>query len=255
MDDEKFYEKQVSEFGFATAIVFGAEPRYQKKFTGSYTSSMIMYDAIATINAVSKKFSEPKEVILIASSTGALAIFKAGWQDYIDKYPSMKLISKGFMINAACPDRFEAKLNKDVQLVAVNGTWDNSTPGSICKDLKDSGSFENIHLLAYSGGHHFESPMYPPTKFVSYSLTLLPDCSINYEKNLYQIIKKRDGTGEWDSETKGYEKDQREWLGKNCIKSGATQGYEEYSSNMFWEDMRSYLVDKVEIQNLKGYSK
>ena len=30
MDDEKFYEKQVSEFGFATAIVFGAEPRYQK---------------------------------------------------------------------------------------------------------------------------------------------------------------------------------------------------------------------------------
>ena len=82
MDDEKFYEKQVSEFGFATAIVFGAEPRYQK-FTGSYTSSMIK-DAIATINAVSK-FSEPKEVILIASSTGT-AIFKAGWQDYIDKY-------------------------------------------------------------------------------------------------------------------------------------------------------------------------
>ena len=39
------------------------------------------------------------------------------------------------------------------------------------------------------------------------------------------------------------------------ITSGATQGYEEYSSNMFWEDMRSYLVDKVEIQNLKGYSK
>ncbi|WP_075506314.1 hypothetical protein [Candidatus Pelagibacter communis] len=255
MDDEKFYEKQVSEFGFATAIVFGAEPRYQKKFTGSYTSSMIMYDAIATIKAVTKKFSEPKEVILIASSTGALAIFKAGWQDYIDKYPSMKLVSKGFMINAACPDRFEAKFNKDVQLVAVNGTWDDSTPGSICKDLKDSGSFENIHLLAYSGGHHFESPMYPPTKFVSNSLTLLPNCSINYKNNLYQIIKKRDGTGEWDSEKKGYEKDQREWLGNNCIKSGATQGYEEYSSNMFWEDMRSYLVDKIEIQNLKGYSK
>lgn len=255
MDDEKYYEKQVSEFGFATAIVFGAEPRYQKKFTGSYTSSMIIYDAIATINEVTKKFSKPKEVILIASSTGALAIFKAGWQDYIDKYPSMKLISKGFMINAACPDKFEAEFNKDVQLIAVNGTWDDSTPGSICKDLKDSRNFENLKLLTYSGGHHFESPMYPPTKFVSNSLTLLPNCSINYKNNLHQIIKKRDGSGEWDAETKGYKKDQRKWLGKNCIKSGATQGYEEYASNMFWEDMRSYLVDKLEVDKLKGYSK
>ena len=35
MDDEIYYEKQVSKYGYATAIVYGAEPRYQKKFTGS----------------------------------------------------------------------------------------------------------------------------------------------------------------------------------------------------------------------------
>lgn len=78
MDDEKFYEKQVSTYGYATAIVYGAEPRYQKKITGSYTSSMILYDAITTIKEVSKKYSEPREVIIIGSSTGSLAVFKSG---------------------------------------------------------------------------------------------------------------------------------------------------------------------------------
>ena len=52
MDDEIYYEKQVSKHGYATAIVYGAEPRYQKKFTGSYTSSMILYDAIATLSLI-----------------------------------------------------------------------------------------------------------------------------------------------------------------------------------------------------------
>ncbi len=74
MEDELYYEKQVSEFKYATAIVYGAEPRYQKKFTGSYTSSMILYDAISTINHVSKQFSEPKEVVIMGSSTGSLAV-------------------------------------------------------------------------------------------------------------------------------------------------------------------------------------
>ena len=61
MDDEIYYEKQVSKHGYATAIVYGAEPRYQKKFTGSYTSSMILYDAIATIEEVTKLYGKTKE--------------------------------------------------------------------------------------------------------------------------------------------------------------------------------------------------
>ena len=67
MDDEIYYEKQVSKHGYATAIVYGAEPRYQKKFTGSYTSSMILYDAIATIDEVTKLYGKVKEVILYLS--------------------------------------------------------------------------------------------------------------------------------------------------------------------------------------------
>ena len=75
MDDEKFYEKQVSEYGYATAIVYGADPRYQKKFTGSYTSSMILYDAVATIDEVSKQFTKPKEVILIGFINRVISYF------------------------------------------------------------------------------------------------------------------------------------------------------------------------------------
>ena len=162
MDDELYYEKQVSKHGYATAIVYGAEPRYQKKFTGSYTSSMILYDAIATIDEVSKQFGKPKEVILIGSSTGSLAIFKAGWQDLRNNYLSLNLITKGFMINAACPDVSEVKYSDKIQMYAINGQQDESTPPWVCKNLKDSSNNPYLHLLTYSGGHHFESRMYPP---------------------------------------------------------------------------------------------
>jgi len=254
MDDEKFYEKQVSEYGYATAIVYGAEPRYQKKFTGSYTSSMILYDAVATIDEVSKQFTKPKEVILIGSSTGTLAIFKAGWQDLRDKYPAINLITKGFMINAACPDVSEAKYNEEIQIYAINGQLDESTPPWVCKNLKESTNYSNLHLLTYSGGHHFESPMYPPSKYDINSMHALPTCSLNYKSNLHQIIKRRDGTLQWDGEKKGYKKDQKKWFGKHCIDKGTLQGYEEYGAKMFWDDVKSIIVDKKEAKSLKGFT-
>ena len=190
MDDEIYYEKQVSKHGYATAIVYGAEPRYQKKFTGSYTSSMILYDAIATIDEVTKQYGKTKEVILIGSSTGSLAIFKAGWQDFRDKYPSMNLITKGFMINAACPDISEVNYSDKIEMFAINGQQDESTPPWVCKNLKDSSNNPILHLLTYSGGHHFESRMYPPSRYDTESAHALPTCSLNYKSNLHQVIKK-----------------------------------------------------------------
>ena len=254
MDDELYYEKQVSKHGYATAIVYGAEPRYQKKFTGSYTSSMILYDAIATIDEVSKQFGKPKEVILIGSSTGSLAIFKAGWQDLRNNYPSLNLITKGFMINAACPDVSEAKYSDKIQMYAINGQQDESTPSWVCKNLKDSSKNTNLHLLTYAGGHHFESQMYPPSKFDAESMHALPTCSLNYKSNLHQTIKRRDGSKEWNGEEKGYKKDQKKWFGKNCIGKGTLQGYAEYGAKQFWTDVKSILVDKKEANSLKGYT-
>ena len=254
MDDELYYEKQVSKHGYATAIVYGAEPRYQKKFTGSYTSSMILYDAIATIDEISKQYGKLKEVILIGSSTGSLAIFKAGWQDLRNNYPSLNLISKGFMINAACPDVSEVKYSDKIQMYAINGQQDESTPSWVCKNLKDSSKNPNLHLLTYAGGHHFESQMYPPSKFDAESMHALPTCSLNYKSNLHQIIKRRDGSKEWDGEEKGYKKDQKKWFGKNCIGKGTLQGYAEYGAKQFWADVKSIIVDKTDAKSLKGYT-
>ena len=254
MDDELYYEKQVSKHGYATAIVYGAEPRYQKKFTGSYTSSMILYDALATIDEVSNQFGKPREVILIGSSTGSLAIFKAGWQDLRNKYSSLNLITKGFMINAACPDMSEVKYSDKIQMYAINGQQDESTPPWVCKNLKDSSNNPNLHLLTYSGGHHFESRMYPPSKYDIESMHALPTCSLNYKSNLHQTIKRRDGTKEWDGEKQGYKQDQKKWFGKNCIDKGTLQGYEEYGAKQFWADVKSIIIDKKEANSLKGYA-
>ena len=254
MEDELYYEKQVSEFKYATAIIYGAEPRYQKKFTGSYTSSMILYDTISTINKVSEKFGKPKEVIIMGSSTGSLAVFKSGWQDLRDKYPALKLISMGFMINAACPDQSDAKYNNNIQMYAINGKQDESTPPWTCKNLKNSSNNPNLHLLTYSGGHHFESAMYPPSKYDMNSMHALPTCSLNYKANLHQIIKRRDGSLEWDGEKKGYKKKQKKWFNKHCIDKGTLQGYEEYGAKNFWADVKSIIVDKKDLKSLKGYT-
>mgnify|MGYP005994381961 FL=1 len=120
--------------------------------------------------------------------------------------------------------------------------------------LKKSSTNSNLHLLTYPGGHHFESIMYPPSKYDVDSMHALPTCSLNYKSNLHQIIKRRDGSKEWNGEEKGYKKDQKKWFGKNCIDKGTLQGYEEYGAKQFWSDVKSILVDKKDAKSLKGYT-
>tara|TARA_B100001115_G_C15694421_1_gene336394 strand:- start:289 stop:528 length:240 start_codon:yes stop_codon:yes gene_type:complete len=74
MKDELFYAEKMRSIGFTTVVVNGAAPRYEKKFTRSYTSAMIVHDLAKTLEFVNKKFLPPKKVVLLASSTGSLAI-------------------------------------------------------------------------------------------------------------------------------------------------------------------------------------
>ena len=254
MDDEEIYEYKVSDFGLATAIIYGADPRYSSKFSGSYTSSMIMYDVIALIKDLQENYKDPKEVILMGSSTGSLAIFKAAWSDYLDKYPSISKISKVFMINAACPDTFDATLRGDIEIFAINGKEDDSTPGWVCKNLKVSKNYKNIHLLQYEGAHHFESNYYPPTKFIKNGMHALPTCSINYKTNLYSVVKVRNSSTFYDTETGGFGKDQKNWFGKNCVKKGNYQGYEKKGADNFWTDVKSVILNDTKPEELIGFT-
>ena len=254
MSDELIYEEKIKNLNYASAIIYGADPRFSSKFSTNYTSSMIMYDVIAFLNELEKKYAKPKDIILMGSSTGSLAIFKAGWQKYRDTFSVMKNISKVFMINAACPDTFDGELNKDIMIYAINGKDDDSTPGWVCKNLKDSKNYSNIILLSYDGAHHFESDHYGKTKFEAKGKHILPTCSINYKKNLHSVVKVRNSNKQRDAEEKGFNKEHRKWIYNNCLKEGNYQGYDEKGAANFWKDVKSIIKNKAQPQDLIGFT-
>jgi hypothetical protein len=254
MSDELIYEEKIKDLNYASAIIYGADPRFSSKFSINYTSSMIMYDVIAFLVELEKKYPKPKNIILMGSSTGSLAIFKAAWQKYRDTFPIIQNVSKVFMINAACPDIFDGELNSDITIYAINGKEDDSTPGWVCKNLKTSKNYSNIVLLSYDGAHHFESENYDKTKFEAQGKHILPTCSINYKKNLHSVIKVRNSDKQRDAEVKGFNKEHREWVYKNCLKEGNYQGYDKKGAADFWQDVRSIIKDKAQPSELKGFT-
>jgi hypothetical protein len=254
MSDELIYEEKIKDLNYASSIIYGADPRFSSKFGANYTSSMIMYDVIAFLNELEKKYAKPKDIILMGSSTGSLAIFKAGWQKYRDTFSVMENISKVFMINAACPDTFEGELNKDIMIYAINGKDDDSTPGWVCNNLKKSKNYSNIILLSYDGAHHFESDHYGKTKFEAKGKHILPTCSINYKKNLHSVVKVRNSNKQRDAEEKGFNKEHRKWIYNNCLKEGNYQGYDEKGAADFWKDVRSIIKNKAQPQDLIGFT-
>ena len=254
MSDELIYEEKIKDLNYASAIIYGADPRFSSKFSTNYTSSMIMYDVIAFLNELEKKYAKPKDIILMGSSTGSLAIFKAGWQKYRNTFSVMENISKVFMINAACPDTFDGELNNDIMIYAINGKDDDSTPGWVCKNLKTSKIYSNIVLLSYNGAHHFESENYGKTKFEAKGKHILPTCSINYKKNLHSVVKVRNSEKKRDAEEKGFNKEHRKWIYNNCLKEGHYQGYDEKGATDFWQDVRSIIKDKAQPAELIGFT-
>ena len=254
MSDELIYEEKIKDLNYTSAIIYGADPRFSSKFSINYTSSMIMYDVIAFLNELEKKYAKPKDIILMGSSTGSLAIFKAGWQKYRDRFSVMKNISKVFMINAACPDTFDGELNDDVMIYAINGKDDDSTPSWVCNNLKKSKNYRNIILLSYDGAHHFESEYHGKTKFEAKGKHILPTCSINYKKNLHSVLKVRNSGKQRDAEEKGFNKEHRKWVYNNCLKEGNYQGYNKKGASDFWQDVRSIIKDKVQPEELRGFT-
>ena len=119
------------------------------------------------------------------------------------------IIGKNPSTTARSPKLWNAAFKKHsikIKMFAINGKHDESTPPWVCKNLKDSSNNPNLNLLTYSGGHHFESRMYPPSRYDTESAHALPTCSLNYKSNLHQIIKRRDGSKEWNGEKQGYKK-------------------------------------------------
>ena len=224
MDDEEYYASKLRKLGLATAVIYGAGPRFTSKFSARYTSNMIVRDVAETIRAVSKKLATPKSIFVMGSSTGSLGVLKLAWADFRAKYPQLKQVTAGFMVNAACPDSFLGKWDGGTAIYALNGEDDDSTPASACKTLEASGNVAGFKSLTYPGAHHFESPEYGPTERVD-GMHIIPTCSINYASDLHIQLQRRDGSDGWDSKEKGFGDALYKWLGKTCVGKGNLQGY------------------------------
>lgn|GEM_PF-1818185 len=251
MKDEMYYAKKMREFGLATAIINGADPRFSSKFSARYTSSMIVRDMISTLDIVSQKLPEPKQIIVMGSSTGAYGVFKIAWKELRLKYPQLRQIDKAIMINAVCPERFESGWQTDVTIYTANGLEDDSTPAASCEALLKSRNFPNLKRLIYPGSHHFESPRYASKRQVD-GMHLIPTCSLNINERLFTTIKRRDGTDSWETEKKGAGEDFYQWLGKTCVRRGHKQGYDPKGGEMFWSDVRLIVNRSNPSPDLQG---
>ena len=160
MKDELIYAEKMRNIGFTTVVVNGAAPRYEKKFTRSYTSAMVVHDLAKTLEFVNKQFVPPKKVVLLASSTGSLAILASQVEPVISHLPSLKSVTHAFMLNAACPTNVAPKLSQNARIFVVNGLRDDSTPASACEEMKLKNHMPNVQLLTYEGAHNFESQLY-----------------------------------------------------------------------------------------------
>ena len=241
MDDEEYYARKLRKLGLATAVVYGADPRYTTKFSARYTSSMIVRDVAETIQVVSAKIGTPKSVYVMGSSTGSLGVFKLAWGDYRTKYPQLKQITAGFMVNAACPDSFLGNWDSNTPIYALNGEEDDSTPASACKTLEASGNVVGLKSLTYPGAHHFESPEYGPTERVD-GMHVIPTCSLNYTSELHVQIKRRDDSDNWNTKEQGFGDKLYKWLGKTCVRRGNLQGYNKKGSDLMWGDINKIVV-------------
>ncbi|MGB1006248.1 MAG: hypothetical protein ACPGVX_03680 [Thalassobaculaceae bacterium] len=241
MDDEEYYARKLRKLGLATAVVYGADPRYTSKFSARYTSNMIVRDVAETIRVVSAKLGAPKSIYVMGSSTGSLGVLKLAWADFRAKYPQLKQVTAGFMVNAACPDNFLGNWDAGTPIYALNGEDDDSTPASACKTLEASGNVAGFKSLTYPGAHHFESPEYGPTERVD-GMHIIPTCSINYTGELHIQLNRRDGSDSWDSKEKGFGDNLYKWLGKTCVRRGNLQGYNKKGSALMWGDIHKIVV-------------
>ena len=141
---------------------------------------MIVHDLAKTLEFVNKQFGRPKKVVLLASSTGSLAILASQLEPVISHLPSLKSVTHAFMLNAACPTNVAPKLSQKAQIFAVNGLQDDSTPASACEEMKSKNHMPNVQLLTYEGAHHFESRLYEDLRQVD-GWHMLPTCTINYD--------------------------------------------------------------------------
>ena len=238
MSDEEYYAKAFNEMGYASVVLYGAEPRYSSKFSTSYTSYMQARDAVAALDFLETRFGLGDVVAITGSSQGSLAALRTVIAPYIESFPNLAKITHIAMINAACPDVLEVPLSQSAKIITFNGRWDNAPPPEICTNMKAS-SDAAITNIVYDGGHHFESPYY--RKGISDGKHLLANCALGFHENLDESATVR-STGKTRRLSEGGSfSNYSKWVIDNCLESGTAEGYEEASAKQMWAELEAFL--------------
>jgi len=238
MKDEEYYAQAFNEMGYASVVLYGAEPRFSSKFSTAYTSYMQARDAIAALDFLENKYGLGDVVAITGSSQGSLAALRTSMLPYAETFPNLAKISHIIMINAACPDSVEVPISQNAKVITLNGRSDNALPPEICSNMKAS-SNADITNVVYDGGHHFESPFFK--KGISDGKHLLANCAIAVHENLEESTMIR-STGEIKRLLKGGSHEEySKWIIKNCLGSGTVEGYEKNSAKQMWADLEIFL--------------
>ena len=134
--------------------------------------------------------ASPKKVIVLASSTGSLAIFASQLEPVLDTFALPQINYP--CVHVECRMHLP-KFSPAAKIFTVNGLEDDSTPAFACQKMKAINDMPNVHLLTFKGAHRFESPKYDVYGKVD-GPHIIPTCKIN-DKATYMYVEMRDGSG------------------------------------------------------------
>ena len=139
-------------------------------------------------------------------------------------------------------------------IYAANGQEDDSTAAASCAGLVKFRALPNLIRLVYPGAHHFESPRYGPTRQVD-GMHIVPTCELHINDQLFTTLRRRDGTGNWETANQGAGEAFYGWLGENCVRRGHKQGYDPTGGKMFWSDVRRIVEETKAPITLQGQTR
>jgi hypothetical protein len=195
MRSEEYIAKELRKNGYNTAVVYSYKSVDSgEKFSSKLTSSALLADLVETARQLKYNYGYGANGFMgIGTSRGALAIMKAGFEDFRDMYHGADLITHGVALNGPCYERLDAlKVRSDFSLLIANGEDDDSTPVAPCKKMV-SMLDDNVKLYVHPNGwHHFFTPDYVQKKYYDKNgMHFMNKCSLGLTNDMRATVQER----------------------------------------------------------------
>ncbi|GIR03998.1 MAG: hypothetical protein CM15mP14_2160 [Rhodospirillaceae bacterium] len=172
--------------GFTTVVVNGAAPRYEKKFTRSYTSAQIVHDLAKTLEFVNKQFDGLKGGRLQARQAH-LPYWRRSRTRHLP-FTFLEICYPRLHVERRLSYKCSAKTIAESSNIRCKWLARRQYP-SVClrrDEIKESHA--KCTVLTYEGAHHFESRLYEDLRQVD-GWHIPPTCTINYDDETKLYVK------------------------------------------------------------------